>query len=347
MLARVLLGATLAALVGGCGAPETSQTQAAENLAALHEEGESYRLSPAYRAAATGALWRSADATRHPWPVTLLSIGHTPASYQNYGSAYFHHGIDMRADAGSAILASAGGKVVNIENYVQGNPAYWEVAILDEEGYVWQYHHVDRDSIPAAVHEAYESGSPIAAGTKLGEVYYWPQTAFGERYHHIHVNVLGQGDTFLSGFELLEPLADTKAPVFVEIGLLKNGRRHPGRSVSGRYSVFAQAHDLMLHDRFVVPPHELSFRLDGGEETRVWRFDTLPGGASSTQYVHEVFVPSMACGDYDCRRLPIDLGFRPSGRRAFPATRGEHRIEVIAKDYAGNVTTSSFTWQVQ
>jgi hypothetical protein len=45
--------------------------------------------------------------------------------------------------------------------------------------------------------------------------------------------------------------------------------------------------------------------------------------------------------------MPIDLGFGPSGRRAFPETRGEHRIEVIAKDYAGNVTTSSFTWQVQ
>ena len=51
----------------------------------------------------------------------LLSIGHTSASYQNYSGdyrqAYFHHGLDIRANAGQEVFASAGGKVVNIEDY--------------------------------------------------------------------------------------------------------------------------------------------------------------------------------------------------------------------------------------
>jgi hypothetical protein len=54
----------------------------------------------------------------------------------------------------------------------------------------------------------------------------------------------------------------------------------------------------------------------------------------------------MACGDYNCRRLPIDLGFAPTGRRSFPTTPGEHRLELTARDYGGNETRATFTWEV-
>src|SRR5688500_15621489 len=116
----------------GCGRGFTDE-------ASLHGEAER-RLNPAVASLATGRL-PTGRPLRHPWPVTVLSIGHTSASYQNYGgSPYFHHGLDVRADAGSDVLAAAGGKVVNIENY-GGSAAYWEVAILDDEGFLWQYHH--------------------------------------------------------------------------------------------------------------------------------------------------------------------------------------------------------------
>ncbi len=72
------------------------------------------------------------------WPFPLLSIGHNMQSYQDYGgSPYWHDGLDIRSTQDQPIYAAVGGQVVNIENYVTGNPMYWEVAILDAEGFVW------------------------------------------------------------------------------------------------------------------------------------------------------------------------------------------------------------------
>jgi murein DD-endopeptidase MepM/ murein hydrolase activator NlpD len=90
---------------------------------------------PAYISLAT-ATPASSIYEKSPWPVTVKSIGHNTASYQNYGSEpYFHHGLDIRADAGSEVVPSASGQVVNISNYGPG-PAYWEVAILDNAGFL-------------------------------------------------------------------------------------------------------------------------------------------------------------------------------------------------------------------
>ena len=85
----------------------------------------------------------------HPWPFPLESIGHNMQSYQNYdGSPYWHDGLDIRSLKNQIIYAAAGGKIINIENYIKGNALYWEVAILDQDGFVWKYHHVDEKSIP-------------------------------------------------------------------------------------------------------------------------------------------------------------------------------------------------------
>ena len=52
-------------------------------------------------------------------------------------------------------------QVVNIENYQPGNSLYWEVAILDPEGYVWQYHHIDRNTIPQSIFDKYNEWKAI------------------------------------------------------------------------------------------------------------------------------------------------------------------------------------------
>jgi hypothetical protein len=354
---RIYAVSTLLCAAGsltGCGSPvagDAAATAAADESdaagaaqAKLDDDAE-LRHAAAY----TGLAWGGAERTRterHPWPVSVLSIGHTTASYQNYGGApYFHHGLDIRADAGSDVRAATSGKVVNIENYDFGS-AYWEVAILDPEGYLWQYHHVDHDSIPQAIFAAYRNGTEIDAGTKIGEVYYWSVVTMGERYHHIHLNVLGAGGVILNPFDFLEPLEDTSAPRFVEVGLLKNGRKYSARTVNGDYSVYATVHDLIHHQRFVVPPNYIGYRLDGGDEVRVWDFATLPGGASETQFVDKLFVASMVCGNYECRNLPIDLGFTVEGNRTFTRSLGAHSLEIIARDYAGNEARQTFDWQV-
>ncbi|NCX96907.1 MAG: hypothetical protein EBX41_10995, partial [Chitinophagia bacterium] len=68
--------------------------------------------TPNYIGLAT-ATANNTNLNRHPWPVHVQSIGHNTASYQNYGGEpYFHHGLDIRADAGSDVIASVGGRIV-------------------------------------------------------------------------------------------------------------------------------------------------------------------------------------------------------------------------------------------
>jgi hypothetical protein len=285
---------------------------------------------------------------KYDWPFPPLSIGHSTASYQNYGgNPYFHHGLDVRGNAGTSIYASAGGQVVNIENYMPNDPAYWEVAILDDEGYLWQYHHIDRSSIPASVWDAFRKKEKVPAGTKLGEIYYWPVVSMGERFHHLHLNVLASGGSYVNPFNFLKALNDSSAPVIEEIGILKNKRRHSSNSVKGTYSLYAKVHDLILHDRFVVPAHELQIRVDNTPFDTVWNFDTLPGGNSNTAHVKDFFVESMTCGNYSCRSLVVDLGFALPKNRSFPWNEGLHRIELVARDAAGNESSEVFTWRLE
>jgi hypothetical protein len=305
---------------------------------------------PAYASLATGEWPPVLDGkSLYPWPVKLKSIGHSIASYQYYGfgDPYFHHGLDIRADSGSDVIAAAGGKVVNIENYDTGD-AYWEIAILDADGYLWQYHHVNRQSMTDTVLKAFQSGEPIAAGTKIGEVYYWPEVTFGERYHHIHLNILGKGKQYLNPFAFLEPLNDTQFPVVQEIGLLKDGEATSEVTSGSEYSLYAEVSDLILHQKFIVPPHSIVYQVDDKAPSTVWAFDTLPGGASNTKYVHDFFVPSMTCGNYTCRKLVVNLSFKPGRHeQIFPTEPGPHKVLLTVKDFAGNTTTKSFSWNVR
>lgn len=304
--------------------------------------------TPSYLGLAS-ATSKSEYRVKHEWPVSVLSIGHNTASYQNYGGEpYFHHGLDIRADAGTDVLASVGGRVVNISNYGPG-PAYWEVAILDDAGFLWQYHHIDRDSIPQNIWDAFQNKTKVETGTKIGEVYYWMVETFGEQYHHIHLNVLAGGGSYRNPFNFLQPLADKSAPKFVDVGLLKNGyAQDPDLPIEGAYSIYATIHDLILHDKFVVPPHKITYQIDDDPRERlVWEFSDLPGEDSNTKYVENFFVPNLTCGNYECRKLTVNLGFSTEGQRWFTNVGGQHTILIHAEDQAGNRTSHEFKWDVR
>lgn len=306
----------------------------------FHEEAER-NYKPAYLEIAQGDLNKRILRDRHPWPVSVLSIGHTMASYQNYSfvsQAYFHHGLDIRAEAGSDVIASAGGKVVNIENYMPGDDAYWEVAILDKEGFIWQYHHIDKHSIPKAIHQAYQTQSFIPAGTKIGEVYFWKVVTFGERFHHIHLNILGKNKEYLNPFSFLEILPDSRSPEIAEFHYLKS---------KNNYSIGVHLRDWILSDVFVVPPYQIEVAIDGGAPFTVWKFDRLPGGSDNEKFVNQFFVPRLACGNYQCRKPVIDLGFNKTGKQVFPLSRGRHHLDLWVTDYAGNKNHQTYDWDVK
>ncbi|MFP5384666.1 MAG: peptidoglycan DD-metalloendopeptidase family protein [Bacteriovoracia bacterium] len=283
----------------------------------------------------------------HSWPFPLLSIGHNMQSFQNYGgSPYWHDGLDIRSVIDQPILASAGGKVVNIENYVRGNPLYWEVAILDAEGFVWKYHHVDRRTIPDEIFKAYKSGTEIPSGTFIGNVVRWTVTTYGEVYHHLHLLIVAKDGKYINPYLLMQPLADTRSPYIANIGLAKNHRPVSGNTISGSHSLFVEAYDLTLHDKFLLPPHKISYKLNGGAEKVVWEFIHLPSGTNDTQFINDFYLNG-TCGNYHCRKFYFNLNFTPEApRKTMSLAPGSHQVEVTVEDIAGNKASESFNWTV-
>jgi hypothetical protein len=156
----------------------------------------------------------------YAWPFALDSIGWSMQSYQDYGgSPYFHHGMDMMKVNGTNVFNRSGGQVVNIENYRPGWNLYWEVAVLDPDGYIWQYHHIDELTIPQAIWDAFAAyqADPIIGGfidpdTYIGDIIEWPVWSYGIQFNHIHLNILAAGGVFVNGFEFHTGLPDTDVP---------------------------------------------------------------------------------------------------------------------------------------
>ena len=283
----------------------------------------------------------------HPWPFPLLSIGHNMQSYQNYGnSPYWHDGLDIRSNIDQPMYSPVGGKVVNVENYIPGNAMYWEVAILDDEGFVWKFHHVERTSIPKEIHEAFKASGRVKAGTLIGNVVRWPVTSFGEVFHHLHLLIVAADGKYINPFLMMEPLTDTTVPVISKIGIAKNHRPTELTEVKGSHSLYLEASDLTLHQKFLLPPYKISWSLDGAEEKTVWEFVHLPSGKNDTDYINDFHLQG-TCGNFTCRKFYFNLNFSPAKpREQMNLSPGEHSVEVTVEDIVGNKTSKNFTWKV-
>lgn len=299
--------------------------------------------------------------SRYGWPFTIQQVGHLNSSYQLYSSAlndaYFHHGIDILAEDGTPVRTPVAGQVVNVENYNYSG-LYWEVAILDPEGYVWQYHHIDQYSIPPEIHTAFEAyqndpanGGFIPANSALGNIVTWPVWTFGYYFHHIHLNILAAGDVYLNPLEFLDyTFVDTQAPQVQSAGLFTgtNNLLSVNTIPYGTdYSVYVHTRDLFLSDVYYLPPHRITFELDGMPGTHtVWDFHTLPGGSSDTDFVNQYFLPGLTQGDYDVRDFYIDLGFAKDGNNPLPIEPGVHQVDIKVWDYSYNRATWRYVWTI-
>lgn len=287
------------------------------------------------------------------WPYSPLSIGHSMQSYQKYGfsSPYWHDGLDIRGNANEAVYATVAGKVVNIENYYPGDPLYWEVAILDDSGFVWKFHHVDSKSIPEKIKEAYKTGARIKQGEHIGNITPWPVTTYGERYNHIHLLVVDGKGRYVNPFRLLPKLADTSVPVIKKIGLFDSNRKLLNTDrVSGKHGIYVNASDTVLHNKFVLTPYMISYRLDNGDEKTVWKFDYLPSVDNDKDYITDFYLDG-TCGNYRCRDFFINLNFNPqSSTKAtnfLNLPKGQHQVEVIVRDFLGNHSSKTYQYSVR
>lgn len=136
-------------------------------------------------------------------PNTVANIMEDYQTFNGMGAPYWHQGLDIRSELESPAVdvpmifqsetadvnrmagkvhSTCAGRVVNRVRYGSGD-LYWSVMVLDNYGFVWQYHHMDPKSITVNI------GDIVAEGQILGRIAFWPSKQNGHNYHHVHMNV--------------------------------------------------------------------------------------------------------------------------------------------------------------
>jgi len=321
-------------------------------------------------------LTASADffcrATPVPWPFAPMNqphkLGHLNSQYQLYGgSPYFHHGIDIMEPGGTALYALVSGTVTH-RHYDFPSTYYYEVAITDEFGFVWQYHHVDETTVPQAILDAISNGTTIAQGTWLGNIVTWPWYDF----HHTHLNCLDPGGNLVNPLNLMITSEDTTKPTIRGLYITDNQGdtsyntpSNPEPTVSGQVDLVFDAYDRDDYLQYMLTIREVRYRviqMDGGQDNHVpptllWNFDRLPGGGDRYANVWDVFRQILYVGtatyhtegNYTQHRflyVPTNAtsGIPNDASGMWDTTQfpnGSYRIYATASDENGNDSTTT------
>lgn len=184
-----------------------------------------------------------------PWPVEFIdsrhTIGNSMPQYQNYGNeAYYHEGADLRVARSKQVVAPSDGFIqgdyytyVTDQNtgedrkYTKpysegGDELYFEITLKTADDYLLEFHHVNPDLLPKPVLElVLRGGGNVRQGEILGTAAVWPNLRFGERYDHIHYNVISPAGVYLNPEFYSRPLPDKSAPVIKNIFAIYKDRK--------------------------------------------------------------------------------------------------------------------------
>ncbi len=194
-------------------------------------------------------------------------VGHHSVSFQNYfeeegnyDGAYFHHGIDIVMPGTDEVLNQYKGRVTKIDHYrvedIGEHPLYFEVVVETVNGLTFEYHHIDKNTVPQKIYDALESGEVIPEGEVLGNLVFWPMPdAFSQKFfHHIHLNIMNQDKIKINPALLMLPQKDETPPVIEDIFLIDENRTktlsdYPDES----FHVVIKAHDFTDADPWPNP----------------------------------------------------------------------------------------------
>lgn len=194
------------------------------------------------------------------WPVDFADASHTLGNnmlqFQNYGSEpYYHGGCDLRTKDGAEVRAPVAGHLEaghysydtnsdgSLRKYFRAWPKTgpalsFEVAIITDEGFRFEFHHIDRDTLPTEIVQMLDrGGGRVVEGQIIGHVITWPvEGVDGELYHHTHYNIVAPNGIRYNPEYYSRMLIDQKAP-----------------ALHGVYALDANGRGIALHNDERIP----------------------------------------------------------------------------------------------
>ncbi|MBX2863911.1 MAG: M23 family metallopeptidase [Leptolyngbyaceae cyanobacterium MAG.088] len=274
----------------------------------------------------------------------------TLSTPQFYGPSTigFHHGLDLLADAGTAIYAPVSGKVAMQNYYPRANTPYtYEVSIQTETGYRWELHHIDETTIPDSVRQLAQTGEDVEAGTFLGEVF---DATVVNTLPHLHLNVLDPEGYYVNPRQFLPEIDDEIAPTIRGLYLVNDQGNVVENPSSGDYELVVDVVDAIPPSTIDQSIYRLEVTSQSGEETTLWQrlFDQLPipgDFISEATAIYRSEPITLTDGSILAHQFEPELPRRFLYRVPIELQVGTTLIQVTAADFSGNQNQSTLTFE--
>lgn len=301
------------------------------------------------------------------WPFELPYkngfIGNNFAQYQPYALPGYHGGSDMVLEKDSWMYAPVNG-ILEAGHYAytdnpdgsrikhwkpwpqSGDPSYFELAVIDNDGNRFELHHVDKATLPSEVVAGLNQGKfSVKMGMKLGRVVDWG-TPF--HYEHVHVNIHDRDGTWYNPEYFFKLLPDTISPQCRILALYSNNKTawvEPGFKITPDLLNFVLiVSDQKSNNNFSQAPlyYEIRFYQGG---LFFWDFrKSLTSSNSKFADIRQVYssptkLPSGLTMRQPNGYYPNDVKFLVN--LPLPEDKGDGSFQIIVEDIAGN----SFTFK--
>ena len=301
----------------------------------------------------TGCTQLSSEIQLLDWEFSVMN---TISTLQFYGDkAGFHHGLDLQASAGTKFFAPVGGVVDTRYYYRIQSPYTYEVSIQTEDGYLWQFHHLDPASIPPEIEALAQNGGTVEAGVLLGEIY--DASSLGI-FPHVHINLIDSTGYYQNPWQFLPPPDDTQTPKIRGIYVINENNQVVGEiEKSGKYALIVDVIDT-------IPPSEIGqsvyalevficpYEDDNCAEPTLLssaKFDQLPGqndfisGAEEVYQIEPIVLPD---GSQITNQIKPEQPRRFLFRFPLPEEiiieKNQLNLQVMASDFVGNNASESY-----
>lgn len=227
------------------------------------------------------------------WPVAFQdeyqTVANSMVQYQPFGDPYFHGGCDLRVYPQEKLISPVAGKLeaghyaYDVDNKgklikywkpwpQKGESLYFEIAVVDDEGNRFEFHHVDRAKLPQLIiQKLNQGGQRVQAGEHLGQTILWP----GGGYDHIHYNVITADDVRVNPEWVSHLIEDHQPPRLIQVGVV-NQKNYAYSVQNGSHltqipqSFAVAVVDHFDKDKYDHPPVWIKLESDLG---LVWEWD--------------------------------------------------------------------------